>query len=102
MGTRIDLHNILCEILGSDHVYYQPPPTIQMVYPAIVYEFDRTNGLRADDRLYIKNRRYALKYISRDPDSQVVQNKLLELPYCSFDRHYKADNLYHDCFDLYF
>ena len=101
MGTRIDLHEILCTILGSRNVYFQPPASIQMKYPAIVYEFDHVHGPQADNKLYLKDRRYAVKYISRNPDNTVIDD-LLELPYCSFDRRFENDNLYHDCFDLYF
>lgn len=101
MGTRLELHTILCDILGSNHVYFQPPASIRMTYPAIVYELDMIDGQRADDRLYLKAPRYSIKYISRDPDNN-VKDELLDLPYCAFDRRFKEDNLYHDCFDLYF
>lgn len=101
MGTRLELHTVLCDILGSDHVYFQPPSSIRMTYPAIVYELDAIYGPNADNKTYIRNNRYAVKYISRNPDNTVIDN-LLELPYCSFDRRLVVDNLYHDCFDLYF
>ncbi len=101
MGTRLELDAILREKLGSDHVYFQPPASIRMVYPAIVYELDRAYGPRADDLLYLKNRRYAIKYISRNPDNDII-DALLSLPYCIFDRRFVVDNLYHDCFDLYY
>ena len=37
MGTRLELQSKLEEILGSRQVYYQPPETVKMEYPAIVY-----------------------------------------------------------------
>lgn len=101
MGTRLELHDVLCDILGSNHVYFQPPTSIQMKYPAIVYELDYILSPKADDKSYMHHRRYEVKYISRDPDNTVI-DALLELPYCAFDRRFIADNLYHDCFDLYF
>ena len=101
MATRLQLHSKLCDILGSDHVYYQPPSSIRMSYPCIVYELDMIDGPRADDTLYLQQRRYAVKYISRDPDNKVI-DAFLEIPYCVFDRRFVAENLYHDCFDLYF
>lgn len=99
--TRLELHEVLCTILGSRNVYFQPPESIRMSYPAIVYELDRVNGPKADDRLYLKHHRYAIKYISRDPDNTVI-DAMLELPYCNFDRRFVTDNLYHDCFDLHY
>lgn len=101
MGTRLELHEILCEKLGSRHVYFQPPESIRMTYPAIVYELDRIYIDHANDRNYLKQHRYAVKYISRDPDNTIIDD-ILDLPYCSFDRRFIVDNLYHDCFNLYF
>lgn len=101
MGTRLELHEMLCDILGSRNVYFQPPESIKMKYPCIVYELDTINGPHANNHRYLKRKRYALKYISRDPDNTMV-DILLDLPYCRFDRRFVIDNLYHDCFDLYF
>lgn len=101
MGTRLELHDILCDILGTDHVYFQPPASIRMTYPAIVYSLDYIWTPKADDKSYLRNNRYEVKYISRDPDNGVI-DMMLKLPYCTFDRRLVADNLYHDCFDLYF
>ena len=101
MENREALHEILCELLGSRQVYFQPPESIRMKYPAIVYELEYIYGPHADDKRYINHRRYQIKYISRDPDNTVI-DRLLELPYCAFNRRFTADDLYHDCFDLYF
>lgn len=37
MGTRLELQSKLVELLGSKHVYYQPPESVKIEYPAIVY-----------------------------------------------------------------
>lgn len=101
MGNRLDLHEIFCNILGSRQVYFDPPESLKISYPAIIYELDDVNALRADDHGYLLNRRYQVKYISRDPDNTVIDD-LLRLQYCSFDRRFATDNLYHDCFDIYY
>lgn len=101
MGTRLELHELLCEKLGSRQVYFQPPESIRMKYPAIVYELDRIEHVPADDSKYFNLRRYAVKYISRDPDNKVIDD-ILEVPYSSFDRRFIIDNLYHDCFNIYY
>lgn len=101
MGSRLELHEVLCNILGSRNVYFQPPESIRMQYPAIVYELEDIFGPHANDRRYINHRRYQVKYISRDPDNTVI-DELLLLPYTSYDRRFAADDLYHDCIDLYF
>lgn len=101
MAPRLDLHAILTNILEADHVYFQPPPTVQMQYPCIVYRRDYLLVNHADDRPYKHRKRYLVTVIDKDPDS-VIPDKIAELPMCSYDRFYTADNLNHDVFKLFF
>lgn len=101
MGLRIDLHNILKDILQSENVYFQPPPTIKMEYPCIVYRRDFGDTIFANDKPYRFKKRYQIILIDRNPDSEVV-DKLASLPLCLFDRFYTADNLNHDVFKIFF
>ena len=101
MDRRLDLHQILMNILGSDKVYFQPPETIKMSYPCIVYERSDIETKYADNTKYHNMVRYSLTLIGRSPESDVV-SKLLALRYCSYDRFYVVDNLNHDTFTLYY
>ena len=101
MAQRQDLHDILLDILGSEHVYFQPPPTVKMNYPCIVYKRDDADTKFADNRPYSRMKQYQVTAISRDPDS-VIPEKIAELPLCVFDRFYTADNLNHDVYKLFF
>ena len=101
MSSRLDLQTILEGILGSRNVYFQPPSSVRMQYPAIVYARKDVEKRSADDMAYRKLPSYELVLIDKNPDSEFV-DKLLDLPYCSFDRHYESDNLNHDVFTLYF
>lgn len=101
MASRLQLQTLLEEILGSNNVYYQPPETIRMQYPAIVYSLNSIDNDNADDAPYIQSRSYEIILIERDPDSETI-NKLSKLPMCRFNRHYKADNLNHYVFTLYY
>lgn len=101
MGTRLELQSKLEELLGSRNVYYQAPESVKMEYPAIRYSRSDINIDHADDSAYLKNKRYELILISRKPDEPVIE-KLLELPYCSFETSYKSENLYHDTLVLYY
>lgn len=98
---RAMLHEVLCGILGSRNVYFQPPETVKMKYPAIVYELDYIDSIYANDGGYHSRRRYAVTLIDKDPDSQYV-DEILKLPLCSYSRHYSSDNLNHDVFELYY
>ena len=101
MGTRIELDSLLKNILGSDYVYFQPPSTVKMSYPAIVYSRAGINNTHADNKVYKQDLSYELTVIDKDPDSVIV-TKISQLPKCRWNRHYKADNLNHDVFILYY
>lgn len=98
---RLELHKILCNILGSREAYFQAPDSKEMEYPAIVYELSRIDSLYADDGVYLLGRQYSVTLIDKDPDSPFV-SKLSALPTCRFDRHYKAENLNHWVFTLHY
>lgn len=99
--TREDLHEILCSILGSRYVYFQPPESMKLKYPCIVYERSYIRMMRADNIIYKASKEYTVTIIDEDPDSE-IPDKMLELPYCKFDRHFVSDNLNHDVFRLYY
>ena len=101
MGLRLDLHDVLKEILGSDHVYFQPPPDVALVYPCIVYQRDLSQTIFADNVPYLNRLRYQVTVIDKDPDSD-IPSKVAALPLCLFIRFYTADNLNHDVFNLFF
>lgn len=101
MNRREELHEILCEALGSRNVYFQPPESIKMQYPAIVYSRDDIDNNFANNSVYMQSLAYSVTVIDSDPDSEIVA-KVSRLPRCQYDRHYKADNLNHDMFTIYY
>lgn len=101
MGTREELQSKLETLLGSKNVYYQPPESLKINYPAIIYSKNNITKTHADNTGYRMNTRYDITVVDRRPDNPVIQ-KLLTMPYCSYDRHYISDNLNHDSLTLYF
>ena len=101
MTSRLELQTMLENILGSRNVYYQPPASIKMQYPAIVYSRSRIDNNHADNAAYIQNLSYEITVIDENPDSEIVM-RLSLVPRCRHDRHFKSDNLNHDVFTLYF
>lgn len=101
MDRRLELHQILANILGSTNVYFQPPSNTQLKYPCIVYERSDIDTKYADNLRYTSMVRYSMTLIGRSPESDLVE-KLLDLPYCSYDRFYTADSLNHDAFTIYY
>jgi hypothetical protein len=101
MAQRLELQAILIDILQSDHVYFQPPPSLIMDYPCIVYRRDYELTRFADDRPYSRIKRYQVTVVDRDPDSD-IPDKVADLPLCVYERFYAAENLNHDVFKLFF
>ena len=101
MHNRLDLHELLCEVLGSRNVYYSPPAMIRMKYPAIVYSRSDIDNKFANDSVYNQSHVYSITVIDDDPDSEIVERMSL-IPRCKFDRHFVSDNLNHDTFTIYY
>jgi hypothetical protein len=107
MNRRLLLHEALCNILecpstGSNcRAYFQPPATVHMKYPAIVYSLESIDGVHADDTNYLANKRYSLTLISSDPDTSLV-DAIMKLQTARFDRAYTSDNLNHYIFEVYY
>lgn len=101
MADRLNLQSLLEELLGSKNVYYQPPETIKMQYDAIRYSKKSIHVTYANSAKYSMRDCYELIVIAKRPDNPVIK-KLLALPYCSYDRHYVADNLNHDVLTIYY
>lgn len=101
MGSRLELQALLEQLLGSRNVYYQPPSSIFMNYPAIVYSRNDIENRHANNGVYTQHMAYSVIVIDENPDSEYVK-KVSKLQMCSFDRHYTKDNLNHDVFTLYF
>lgn len=99
--SRLLLHDILVDLLGSDQVYFQPPENVNMLYPAIVYKRDLANTQFANNFPYRRAWRYQVTVIDQDPDSP-IPDKVAELPMCTHSRSYPANQLHHDVFDVYF
>ena len=86
MKTRYELHEFLCEILGSRNVYFQRT---------------EIKNRFANDAVYKQNNAYLLTVIDKDPDSE-VSKQLANIPLCRLQQHFVSDNLNHDIFKIYY
>lgn len=100
MGTRLDLHKELLRFMSN--VYFQPPSTIQMVYPCLVYAKSNEDVLYGNNHLYLNTQGYQLTLIEKNPDSLVATEIVNHFQYCSINQHYVVDNLNHTTINLYF
>lgn len=88
--------------MGNDNVYFEPPTTIKMQYPCIIYSIDRIQTMRADNKAYVNTRAYQVISITLNPDTDIIEDMLESFDHCYYERRYKADNLIHDVFTIYF
>lgn len=98
---RVDLSAFLRQKTGIENLYFEPPSTVKMKYPCIVYFMSHIEQTYADNSVYRVEKRYELKLITPDPDNEYV-DKLAVLPMCHFSRTYTADNLHHYAFEIYY
>lgn len=112
---RLSLHEILCEIIVpfnpptekedgeiDDHCYFNPPASLLMSYPCIRYSYTNDNDDYANNKHYRHFRRYTITVMDLDPDSQIPEALTERLPYCSSDRNYEVDGLYHFSYTLFY
>lgn len=101
MGTRLEFQTLLEGLGDGVSVYFQPPPEVQMSYPAIVYNRDYLVTEWADNIPYSGTDRYQVTLIDPDPDSP-LNAKLKAMPMMKYVRHYTSANLNHDIYNVYF
>lgn len=102
MDRRLELHDKLIDILGNNNVYFQPPASIQMTYPCVVYNLGNGTARYADDTLYRYVNSYEVTFIFKTPNVEIIETALRNLPLCSVSRVYVADNLNHYTFITYY
>ncbi len=100
MASRLDLHAELLTFLPN--VYFQPPSTIQMTYPCIVYNKTGKDKQFANDGVYLSRQEYRVMVIDKDPDSVVADNIEEYFEHCAISQYYTVDNLNHTTLNLYY
>lgn len=101
MHSRQDLQNLLEATLGSKNVYYQPPESIKLKYPCIVYQLDKIKKNEADNKWYRIRTSYQATLIYKEADS-TLPYEMVKLDSCAHVQHFKSDNLYHDVYSIEF
>ena len=97
---RLKLHYMLTAIPGPEKVYFQPPATVSLAYPCLIYKRVRNVSRYADNQRYYGRKMYQVTVIDRNPDSY-IPSEIEKLPFCEFTSHFTADGLNHDVFNIY-
>ena len=98
---RLLFDEMIKEVTGLTHVYYDPPESVLMEYPAIVYKKTKMPALYANNKKYVKSIAFEVQVICEDPDTIYV-DKVQDIKFSAFDRHFVADDLHHDVLTIIF
>lgn len=98
---RVKLHHVLEDIISSRHVYFQPPESVKLEYPCIVYNLAKVPVQHADNTVYLMNPKYVIRYISKGPDdrTKLLLVQSLGVPII---QTYAQNGLYHYIYELYY
>ena len=99
MAARAELSELLHGL--AENVYFQPPATVQMKYPCIVYHRKPPSIEHADNRPYRKDSLWQITVIDRSPDSPIAE-AIEGLPGIRPDANFTQDNLHHYVYTLNF
>lgn len=99
---RLYLHGLLKVIPNVNGVYYQPPSNTRLVYPCIIYSWDRNDVKHADDQGYLTRRGYTVTIVDSNPDSIIPGIFQRNFTMAKLDRTFTSDNMHHWVYDLYF
>ena len=107
MDRRLKLQNALQNVMGirrdgEPNVYFQPPESIKLNYPCIVYQLTNGDTKFANDMPYVFTKCYEVTLITRDPDCQFVKKLAMAFPMIVLNRSMVIDNLYHNVYLLYY
>lgn len=96
---RVELQELLKEY--CDTVYFQPPSSIRINYPCIVYNRSTDYINRANNSLYMKEKLYRVTVMDKNPDSDIA-DKLQELPWAVIISRDVIDNIYQTTLNIYY
>lgn len=102
MDNRLLLHDKLVEILRSPNVYYQPPANFKLSYPCVTYNPSVGDIKKASNKIYSYTNKYEVTWIFKSSKDDIIQTMLTTFPYCTIDRIFVYDKLYHYTFVLYY
>lgn len=102
MNKRTELQNILERINGISKVYFQPPASVSLTYPCVIYNLENGDTRYADNKMYNFINKYQLTFIYKKVSLTIIEDVLSLFEMCKCDKVFVSDNLYHYVFTLYY
>lgn len=101
MNNRLQLHEQLVAILGNNNAYFQPPASVHIVYPCVIYNIGNGDVKYANNSVYSYTHSYDVTFIFKKPNTDIIEEVLTAIPMSSLERVYVADNLNHYVFRIF-
>lgn len=107
MGRRPSLQSELQALIGpradgKQNVYFQPPESVKLNYPCIVYNETRPSIHRANDKAYEYTQCYEITLIGKDAEWDLPEMLVKHFRHITIERFFVSDNLYHVALTLYY
>lgn len=102
MHKRLELQRKLEELIGNSNVYFQPPASVKLSYPCVVYRIGSGDAKYANDMTYKYMNSYDMLFIYKRPNLEMIDQVLRTLPMCRLTNTYCSDGLNHYAFTLYY
>ena len=102
MNRRLELQSKLEELVGNSNVYFQPPASVKLSYPCVVYSVGSGDAKYANDLVYHFTNSYDVTFIYKRPNLDIIEQVVRTLPMCRLNSTYCSDGLNHYVFKLYY
>lgn len=97
MLNRLKVQTMLKSIVNN--VYFQPPESVKISYPCVIYDLANIRSDYANNSVYNIHDGYTITYITKSADDQNIE-KFALISGIRHDRSYTSDGLYHHVFTL--
>lgn len=102
MTNRLKLQSELESLVGNKNVYFQPPASVKLLYPCVVYNIGSGEAKYANNKLYGYDHSYDVVFIFKRPNIDIIEQVLEAIPMSRLTRSYCSDGLNHYAFTIYY
>lgn len=102
MRSRLEFDSELRDLIGNSNVYFQPPESIRLKYPCIIYKRTDVDIKHADNKAYMTTNCYDVTVISKDPDYALFDTIIERFPMIRMGAFFTYDNLNHHNYTIYY
>ena len=96
---RMIVHTELSKIF--EHVYYQPPTTLVLKYPCVIYDRSDIQPVYSDNRIYAKYEKYDINILYKSVlDESLVDIVIESMDYVKFKNTTIKESVYNTALEI--